>query len=235
MTTTTIEEPHQLIPVANRILVAHGILDAYGHVSMRDPRDPGHFWIARNMAPLSVQPEDLQRLDLDGTTPDERRSYLEVFIHSEIYRARPDVQAVVHTHAPVVVPYSIVDTPMQCVSHMAGFLAPGVPTFEIRDTLGDDTDLLITGREGGRALARTLGDAAVALMRGHGAVIVGASVPEVVHRAVFTAFNARVLTDAATIGGHVTPLTEAEGRAAMVSNQGQIRRGWDLWSAQVEQ
>lgn len=223
----------ELLPVANRILVEHGVLDAYGHVSMRDPDDPGHFWIARNMAPFSVTADDLQRHDLEGRTRDERRAYLEVYIHSEIYRARPDVHSVVHSHAPLVVPYSIVDEPLKCVSHMAGFLAAGVPKFEIRDEFGDGTDLLITEPRAGRALAETLGDAAVALMRGHGAVIVGGSVPEAVHRSVFTVFNARVLTDAARIGGAVTPLTAAEGEAAMVSNQGQIIRAWRLWSDQV--
>lgn len=233
MTITAAAVPQDLLPLANRILVREGILDAYGHVSMRDPDDAGRFWIARNMAPQSVRADDLQRLDLDGVADDGRRSYLEVFIHSEIYRARPDVQSVVHSHAPVVVPYSIVDTPMRCVSHMAGFLASGVPTFEIREALGDGTDLLITEPRAGRALAEALGSAAVALMRGHGAVMVGGSVQEAVHRAVFTAFNARVLTDAATIGGQVTALTEHEGIAAMTSNQGQIGRAWDLWSAQV--
>lgn len=235
MTVVKENDPREVLPVANRILVAHSVLDAYGHVSMRDAHDPDHFWISRNMAPESVGPDDLQKFSIDATTSDPRRPYLEVFIHSEIYRSRPDVGSVIHSHAPSVLPYSIVDKPLVCVSHMAGFLAPGVPNFEMRDHAGCATNLLITDPEAGRALANTLGEAAVALMRGHGAVIVGQSVPEAVHRAVFTVLNAKVLTDALTIAGAAKALTVEEGEAAMAANRGQILRAWDLWRAQASQ
>lgn len=228
-------DPRELIPAANRILVAHNVLDAYGHVSMRDDNDSDYFWISRNMAPGSVGPDDLQKFSIEATTSDPRRPYLEVFIHSEIYRSRPDVGSIVHSHAPAVLPYCIVDEPLACVSHMAGFLAQGVPNFEMREHAGSATDLLVTDQEAGRALADVLGASAVSLMRGHGAVMVGGSVPEAVHRAVFTVLNANVLTDALTIGGTVTTLTAEEGQAAMVSNQGQITRAWELWVAQDSQ
>lgn len=222
-----------LIPLANRILVRHEVLDAYGHVSMRDPEDPNFFYISRNLAPERVQAEDVQRFSIDGTTTDTRKPYLEVFIHSEVYRKRPDVNAVVHSHSAPVVPFSISKRPMPCVSHMAGFLAGGTPVFEIRDVVGDGSDLLITNPTLGAALADALHDASVALLRGHGAIVVGESIPEVVHRSIFTVFNAKITLEAAKLGDF-EELTEAEGLAAMTSNQTQIERAWGLWAHEAQ-
>lgn len=232
MTTPDLAEVPGLLASANRILVRHRVLDAYGHVSIRHPDDPDRFLISRNLAPESVTEDDIQEFSLVGRTEDDRRSYLEVFIHSEIYAHRPDVQAVVHSHAASVVPFSVSTAPMPCVSHMAGFLAAGVPVFEMRNKFGTGTDLLITDPDQGRALAEALGEASVGLLRGHGAVIVGGSLPEAVHRAVFTVFNAQVCIDASGLPGDITSLSPEEGEAAMQSNRPQIRRAWELWLQQ---
>lgn len=213
---------------ANHILVDRGVLDAYGHVSARDADNPAQFLLARNMAPQLVGADDIQVFDLEAETEDPRRTYLEKFIHSEIYKARPDVMAVVHSHSMSVVPFSIADRPLRAVSHMAGFLGEGAPVFEIRDVVGNGSDLLIGKKDLGAALAKSLGTAWVILMRGHGSVAVGHSLPMAVHRAVFTEMNARVQSQAVQLG-ECTYLTPEEAESALASNDGQIMRAWELW------
>nr|WP_274636429.1 class II aldolase/adducin family protein [Microbacterium bovistercoris] len=218
---------------ANHILVAQGVLDAFGHVSVRNPDDPETFLISRNLAPAQVQVEDIQVIGFDGTSSDGRRPYLERFLHGAVYRSRPDVQAIVHSHSASVVPFSISSTSLRAVWHMAGFLGTQVPVFEIRDTTGTGSDLLVRDIELGAALADSLGNAAVVLMRGHGSVAVGANLPQAVARAVYTELNARAQAAAAQLGEY-TQLTAEEGAAAAASNDGQIRRAWDVWKAEVQ-
>ncbi|WP_375001253.1 class II aldolase/adducin family protein [Aeromicrobium sp. CTD01-1L150] len=214
---------------ANRILVTEGVLDAFGHVSVRVTDDPDRFLLARNMAPASVTADDVMEFDLDGRSEDERRPYLERFIHSEIYRARPDVMAVVHSHSPSVIPFGVCDVELRPVFHMAGFLADGVRRFEIRDEVGEGSDLLVRNGALGAALARTLADAPVALMRGHGSVAVAGSLELAVYRAIYTEKNAAIQCQAQAMGT-VEYLTVGEGRAAAATNAGQVARAWDLWS-----
>lgn len=221
-----------LVVDANHVLVARGVLDAYGHVSLRHPGDPGKYLLARNIAPALVTAADVQVYDLDSTTDDERPGYLERFIHGEIYRRRFDVNAVVHSHSASMVPFSISARPLQAVWHMAGFLGERVPVFEIRDTAGSSSDLLIRSSPLGAGLAAVLGDGAVALMRGHGSVAVGDSIPQAVWRAVFAELNARAQATAVGLG-EFTPLTAEEGKAAAESNYGQIRRAWEIWRAEA--
>lgn len=218
---------------ANRILVQQGVLDAFGHVSVRSAPGADTFWLSRNLAPGSVTVTDLLEHDLDGHCADPRHPYLERFIHAEIYRARPEVMAVVHSHSPNVVPFSVVSTPLRPVVHMAGFLAKhSTPVFEIRDFAGDSTDLLITSSSLGADLAATLGDASVALMRGHGSVTVGTSLPQAVFRAVYTEVNAQ--TQAAALAlGEPRYLAPGEGEAANASVGSQVNRAWDIWCMQV--
>lgn len=215
---------------ANHVLVDQKVLDAYGHVSVRHPEDPDLFLLSRNLAPGLVEADDIQTHDLDGVTSDDRPGYLERFIHAEIYRARPDVRSVVHSHSASMVPFSISKRPLEAVWHMAGFLGPRVPVFDIRATAGESTDLLIRTPELGAALANALGGSAVALMRGHGSVTVGDSISQSVHRAVFAELNARALAAAVQLGDH-EPLTHGEAEAAARSNDGQIRRAWEVWRA----
>jgi ribulose-5-phosphate 4-epimerase/fuculose-1-phosphate aldolase len=213
---------------ANHVLVDQGILDGFGHVSVRSDEDPDTFLLARNLAPALVQPEDVQVFTLDGETEDPRKPYLERYIHAEIYRARPDVRAVVHSHSPALIPFGVSTVPLRPVLHMAGFLVPRVPVFEARDTLGPGSDLLVRSSESGVALAEVLGDAAVVLMRGHGSTSVAASLPEVVYRADYAEVNARVQAEAERLGG-CTYLTDEEAAATVATNTPQIGRAWEYW------
>jgi HCOMODA/2-hydroxy-3-carboxy-muconic semialdehyde decarboxylase len=221
---------------ANRILYNEGVVDGFGHVSGRHDKDPERFLLARSMAPGLVTAADLMEFDLAGDPIDAhgRTPYLERFIHSEIYKAYPAVQAVVHSHSPAVIPFGVVAAPLRPIFHMGSFLGLGVPVFEIRGAGGPATDMLIRTPALGEALAKSLGSAAVALLRGHGNVVIGASVKEVVFRAVYTEVNARLQSEALRLGqGQVVFLNDAEAMASMTTNQGQITRSWDLWKAKA--
>ncbi|MCW3768646.1 class II aldolase/adducin family protein [Paenarthrobacter sp. PAE-2] len=219
---------------ANRILVRQGVLDAFGHVSARSAPGASTFLLSRNLAPGSVTRNDVMTHDLDGVVlDDDRPAYLERFIHAEIYRRRPDVMSVVHSHSAAVVPFSVVEAPFRPVIHMAGFLNPeGTPVFEISDFAGDGSDLLVTNGQLGSDLAGALGDGNVALMRGHGSIAVGSSLPEVVYRAVYTEVNARAQLEASVLG---TPRFLSRGEAATANGSvgGQALRAWNVWRAQV--
>jgi ribulose-5-phosphate 4-epimerase/fuculose-1-phosphate aldolase len=228
----TTEDQRSALAQANHVLVDQRILDAFGHVSVRCADDPGAFLLSRNLAPGLVQPDDVQRITLDGTTDDPRPSYLELHIHAEIYRARPDVHAVVHSHSPAVIPFGVSGTPLRPVLHMAGFLAPEVPVFEARDTLGPASDLLIRSAESGATLAASLGRASVVLMRGHGSTAVGGSLQEAVYRAVYTEVNAGVQAEALRLG-QPTYLTDEEAAATVATNTGQLARAWAFWRDRV--
>jgi ribulose-5-phosphate 4-epimerase/fuculose-1-phosphate aldolase len=215
---------------ASRILVDQGVLDAFGHVSVRHPKDPNRFLMSRSLAPALVTAEDIVEHDLDGRGIDAngRSLFLERFIHAEIYRARPDVNAIVHSHSPSVIPFSVVKRPMRAMYHNAGFLAQGIPVFDIRKRFGM-TNMLVSNSEIGKALAADLGDKPVALMRGHGSVAVAPSLPLAVFRAVYTEVNAKLQTQALSIGGPVTYLEPEEGALADKTNAQVVGRPWELW------
>src|SRR3954468_12790360 len=162
---------------AYRILAQYGVIDAYGHVSIRSPSNPQRHVISSSLASRVVQDDDLMEYDLDSKPLDAqgRESVRERFIHGEIYKARHEVMAVVHNHSPSVIPFSVTGVPMQPIYHMASFIGEGVPNFEIRD-FAKGTDLLVKTPELGAALAKTIGKSSAALMRGHGAVVVGENI-----------------------------------------------------------
>jgi ribulose-5-phosphate 4-epimerase/fuculose-1-phosphate aldolase len=221
---------------ANRILAAEGVLDGFGHVSARHDKGPGRFLLARSMAPALVTADDVMEFDLDSNPIDGRgrTAYLERFIHGEIYRAHPTVQAVVHSHSPAVIPFGVVGVALRPIFHLGGFLGAGVPVFEIRDAGGPATDMLIRNPALGAALAKTLGSAPVALLRGHGDVVVGQSVKEAVFRAIYTEVNARLESEALRLGqGQVVFLNQEEAKAAAETNSAQIGRPWELWKAKA--
>jgi ribulose-5-phosphate 4-epimerase/fuculose-1-phosphate aldolase len=224
------------LATANHILYDQHVVDAFGHVSVRHDARPDRFLLARNMAPALVTPADILEFDLDGNPIDagDRKVYLERFIHGEIYRARPDVMAVVHSHSHAVIPFGAIRThKLRAIFHMGGFLGTETPVFEIRECAGDGSDLLIRNSELGVALAKSLGPKSAVLMRGHGATVVGAALAEAVFRGVYLDINARLQLQ--TIGlGPVNYLTEAEGQAITVTNAGQIGRAWEMWKAQAE-
>jgi ribulose-5-phosphate 4-epimerase/fuculose-1-phosphate aldolase len=219
------------LAMANRILFREGVVDAFGHISVRHDKRPDHFLLARNMAPALVTADDIVEFDLDGNPVNAkgRTVYLERFIHAEVFRARPDVMAVVHSHSPSVVPFSISrKAKLLPVCHMSGFLGMCTPVFEIRDHAGDSSDLLITNSKLGAALAKTLGACDCALMRGHGSTVVGSNIPEVVFRAVYTEQNARLQSEAMSMGDF-TPLSEGEAVTSARNIASQINRAWDFW------
>jgi ribulose-5-phosphate 4-epimerase/fuculose-1-phosphate aldolase len=221
---------------ANRILANEGVLDGFGHVSARHDKHPDRFLLARSMAPALVGAADILEFDLDGNAIDARGriAYLERFIHSEIYRAYPEVQAVVHSHSPAVIPFGVVGVTLRPIFHLGGFLGVGAPVFEIRDAGGPASDMLIRNPALGAALAKTLGSAPVALLRGHGDVVVGRSIKEAVFRAIYTEVNARLESEALRLGqAQVVFLNEAEARAAAETNSAQIGRPWELWRAKA--
>lgn len=219
--------------LANHILASTGVLDAYGHVSVRDSRNPNHYLLARHMAAGLVTAEDIIEYDLDSkpVSANESAGYTERFIHGNIYRARPDVMAVVHFHAPEVIPFGVTGVPLRPVFHMAAFLGEGVPVFEIRKA-GGVTDMLIRNNTLGHALAETLGNKPAVLLRGHGAVVVAPSLHVVAGRAYYMMVNARVQAQAIQLGGgKVTYLEEEEARKA--APQDGYERSWNLWKQSV--
>jgi len=222
------------IVTGSRVLAEFGVLDGFGHVSARDPKNPNHFLMARSLAPALVTAGDIMEFDLDGNAVDAkgRSVFLERFIHSEIYKARPDVMAVVHTHSPGVIPFTVSQAALRPVFHNAAFLAAGTPVWDIRKDFGE-TDMLVRNAEIGRTLASALGDKSVVLMRGHGDAVVGPSVKVAVFRAYYTDVNARLQSQAIALGGEVNYLTATEGAKADAINLQVLDRVWNLWKMRV--
>lgn len=220
---------------ANHILYDQGVVDAFGHVSVRHDRDPERFLLARNMAPGQVGEVDIVSFTLAGDPINAkgRRVYIERFIHAEIYRAHPQIQAIVHSHSPAIVPLSVSrSTPLRAVFHMAGFIGTAAPVFEIRDVVGDSSDLLVRDRKIGAALAAHFVDHPIVLMRGHGSTVVGESLKQAVYRAVYAEINARCQTTAAGLG-EVNYLSAAECASCATSHEAQAERPWSLWKEEA--
>jgi ribulose-5-phosphate 4-epimerase/fuculose-1-phosphate aldolase len=216
---------------ANRILAAEGVLDAYGHVSVRHPGNPNRYLMSRSRAPILVTADDIMEYDLDSNPIDAkgRTSVIERFIHGEIYKLRQDVHAVIHSHSPSVIPFGITQVPLRPVYHQATFLFGGVPVWDVRDAADPDAPaMLVRNRALGRHLAASLGDRPVALMRGHGNVVVGPDVRTAVRYAVYTEVNARLQTIALSLGGPINYIS-AEEAAARAAGPGDFGRAWDLW------
>jgi ribulose-5-phosphate 4-epimerase/fuculose-1-phosphate aldolase len=210
---------------ASRILARHGVLDAWGHVSMRHPKNPDRYLISRARAPALVAAEDIVELDLNSDPVNQSgpRLFLERYIHGEAYKARPDVNAVVHSHSPTVVPFSVTEEPLRAISSVASFLACGCPVFEIRD-VGLTKGLLVSTGKQGAALAKVLGDKPVALLRGHGNIVVAPDIPRVVHRALYTEVNARQLTTALSFRRPIKYIELDE-----VLDPQRLGDSWDVW------
>jgi len=222
------------IVVGSHILAEFGVLDGFGHVSARDPKNPDHFLMSRSLAPALVAAEDIMAFDLDGNAVDAggRSVFLERFIHSEIYKARPDVMSVVHAHSPGVIPFGVSQMPLRPMYHNTAFLAAGVPVWDIRRDFGE-TDMLVRDASRGKSLAETLSDKPVVLMRGHGDVTVGPTVRVAVFRAYYTDVNARLQSQAIALGGDIIYLTPGEGAKADATNLAVLDRIWNLWKMRV--
>jgi HCOMODA/2-hydroxy-3-carboxy-muconic semialdehyde decarboxylase len=220
---------------ANRILYRQGVVDGFGHVSVRHPTRSDRFLLSVAKAPRRVTAEDIIEFDLEGRPIDgrDRPIYSERFIHSEAYKARPDVNAVVHSHSSAVVPFSVTQVPLRAIHNTASFLAAGVPVFEMRKVAGMTNNLVTDGMRG-KALIEVLGDRPVALLRGHGDVVVGPDLRRTVSRAIYTEVNARMLLQAVMLGGPITYIDPEEskliesGREARMSGHG-VDRTWQMW------
>ena len=223
-----------------RILASHGVVDAYGHISVRSDRDPNRYFISRSLAPELVTEDDIMEFDLDSNPIDQRgRSmYLERYIHGEIYKARPDVHSVVHNHSPSVIPFGVTTVPLRPLFNTAAFVGQGIPTFEIRD-FQESGDVIIKTPYLGAALAKIVAGYPAALMRGHGSVVVGNSIPAAVIRSIYLELSAKLQAQAMLIagpGGKITYYDDAEV-AATTARQESARtweRTWELWRAKAK-
>jgi HCOMODA/2-hydroxy-3-carboxy-muconic semialdehyde decarboxylase len=225
----------QDIATANRILAHEGVLDAFGHVSARDPSDPNRYWLSRSRAPELVEPDDILAFNLDSepVTPSNVRLYLERVIHGEIYKARTDVHAIVHHHAPAIMPYCITGADLLPVYHFGAMIGAKAPFWNSRDEFGD-TNMLVVRPEEGRSLARALGQHSMVLMRRHGATVVGGGLKEIVFRAIYICRNAEFQTQARMVGT-ITTLTpgEAEKAETFHVQPSVMERAWEYWTMRL--
>lgn len=232
---TDVAQLKEEIVTANRILAHHEVVDSFGHVSVRHPDHADRFLLSRARAPALIVAGDIMEFKLTGENLGHElgKPYSERFIHGAIYEARPEVTSVVHNHSPSVVPYSVTDQPLRPIMHMCAPIGGDIPNWDIRASFGDCTNLLVTSMEMGRDLAQHLGDRTVSLMRGHGSVVVGRSLREVVFTSVYMELNAAMLTRALGMG-EVIYLSEGEIDTIKRARSGfTFERGWENWCNQV--
>lgn len=219
--------------VANHILFHQGVVDAFGHVSVRSTAHKGRFYLSRSIAPALVTANDVMEFDLESNPVDQRgrKMYIERFIHGEVYKARPDVQAVLHSHSPTVLPFTVSSQPLRALAVVSGFLGAGAPVFEIRG-LNENGDLTIRNRKQGKALADTLAGNAVVLMRGHGLTAAGNSLRQVVWRGIYTEVAAKQQVIAMQLGpvNYLDPEEQQYGAEHVPVD---VDRAWDLWKRQA--
>jgi HCOMODA/2-hydroxy-3-carboxy-muconic semialdehyde decarboxylase len=216
---------------ANHVLYDQGVVDGSGHVSVRHNADDNYFLMSRNIAPGQVTKDDILVYDLDSEPVDadpKLKHYNERFIHGAIYRKRPDVRAVIHSHSPTVVPFTVTTVPLRPIAQVSGFLGLGTPVWDIRSVDNGHGFLVKNGRLG-ESLAETLADSAVVLMRGHGSTVVGKSLPQVVWRAVYTEINAKQQVITTLLGGPVTYLSPEESAYAAENTPANPTRAWNQW------
>jgi HCOMODA/2-hydroxy-3-carboxy-muconic semialdehyde decarboxylase len=230
--------PHLLedLIAGNKILYHFGVVDAFGHLSVRHDADPTKYVMSRHLAPGLVTPDDLVTFDLDSNPIVEtsHRFYSERYIHGEIYKKRPDVQSVVHCHAPALIPFGITKAKLLPVYHMSGFLGTGPKVFEIRET-GGWTNMLVRTAPLGAALADVLGDDTVVLMRGHGATMVGATIRESVYRAIYATQNAQIELQALQLGGGDVTFLDPREAELYDKYSGEVaHRPWNMWLREIE-
>ena len=233
---SSLDQARYDIALASRMLANEGVLDAFGHVSLRHPEDPGRYLLARSRSPLAIEPADVLEFTLDSepVKPPTQRLFAERVIHGCIYEARPDVMAVCHHHAGAVLPFCIAGVPIVPVFHLGAAVGEHMPFWDQHDEFGD-TNLLVVKPEEGRSLARALGPHPVVLMNRHGATVVGSDLRELVSRSIFLCDNARYQLQAQLLG-KVTPLTPGETRLAGSINAmpNVTGRTWEYWSMRLE-
>lgn len=232
----TLTQAREQVARANRMIANEGVLDAFGHVTMRHPTDPGRYLMSRSRAPELVTADDIQEFTLDSqiVKPIEARLYGERVIHGEIYKARPEVNAVCHHHAPSILPFCISGMELKPVYHLGATLGSKVPFWDSRDDFGDTT-LIVAKPEEGASLARALGPNWIVLMRRHGATVAGTTLEELTFRTIYTARNAAMQIEAHNLG-HVSPLSSAETELAGEYNlrPGPVARAFEYWSVRLD-
>ena len=230
---TVPEQALRDLVIGNRILAHQNVVDGYGHISIRHPSNPEHFLLSRSRSPELVVEADIMEFTLDGkvVADDRRPPYLERFIHGALYEARPDVHAVVHSHAEDTLAFGITDVPMRPVIHVARAIGATVPVWDISEKFGDSTNLLVTNVEHGRDLARCIGQGSVALMRGHGFVAAGGTIMDAVRMSVYLPVNARVLATAMRFGAFkVLAPGEIAGHGGFNPFAPESWRAWEYWA-----
>jgi ribulose-5-phosphate 4-epimerase/fuculose-1-phosphate aldolase len=227
---------HRELALANRILGNEGVIDAFGHASIRNPNNPDRYFLSCSRSPLFVSPDDIMEFDLDSqlARPSKKHPYGERVIHGEIYKARPDVNAVCHHHAPPILPFCISGMELKPVYHLGATMGAVVPFWDSRDDFGDTT-LIVAKPEEGASLAKALGPNWTVLMRRHGATVAGTSLEELTFRTIYTARNAAMQIQAHGLG-HVSPLTAKEAELAGEYNlrPGPVARAWEYWSVRLD-
>jgi HCOMODA/2-hydroxy-3-carboxy-muconic semialdehyde decarboxylase len=237
---TDLADARYQVALANRMLANEGVLDAFGHVSLRHPDDPGRYLLSRSRSPGLIEADDVLEFTLDSTPvkPPSVALYAERVIHGGIYQARPDVMAVCHHHAPAVMPFCIAGVPIVPVFHLGAAGGEDMPFWNQRDEFGD-TNLLVVKPEEGRSLARALGAYAAVLMNHHGATVVGRDLRELVSRSIFMCHNAEYQLRAQLLGnlspGKVPTLTAGETKLAGVINAmpNVTNRTWEYWTLRL--
>jgi ribulose-5-phosphate 4-epimerase/fuculose-1-phosphate aldolase len=232
---TRLDEVRYEIALASRMLANEGVLDAFGHVSLRHPDDPSRYLLSRSRSPQLVEPADFLEFTLDSqpVTPASVQLFAERVIHGCIFQARPEVMAVCHHHAPAVMPFAIAGVPIVPVFHLGSAVGATVPFWDQHDEFGD-TNLLVVKPEEGRSLARALGAHAAVLMTHHGATVVGKDLRELVSRTIFMCRNAEFQLQAHVLG-KVKPLTSGEAKLAGSLNAmpNVVGRTWEYWSMRL--
>ena len=235
--TDTIEELRRDLAIANRLVANEGILDAFGHISMRNPTNPNRYFLSRSLAPAQIQADDIQEYDLDSQPiiSSPLRPYMERVIHGEIYKARPDVNAVCHHHAPGIMPFAISGVPVLPVFHLGASMGRIAPFWDSRDEFGD-TNLLVAKPEEGASLARALGSHTMVVMRRHGATVVGRNLKELIFATIYSTRNAEYQLAAHSLG-HVSPLSAGEIDMAEEIHRapGPLARAYDVWAQRLSE
>ena len=222
------------VVTANRVLAREDVVDGYGHVSHRHPTNPERLLLARSRSPELVETDDILEYTLDGRCIDDKggmKPYAERFIHGAIYAARPDVTSVVHHHSYAVVPFTVSTVPIRPLMHTTAVIGHTVPVWDIRETFGPSTNVLVTNMEQGLDLAKRLGQGRSVLMRGHGATHAGTTIEDAVVSAIYLQVAARQQMDAIRLGGEITYLSdqEIEGQLAPEIHTLVIPRIWEYF------
>ena len=226
----TLKELIEDLVTANRILAKQGIVDSFGHVSVRHPDNPKRYLLSRSRAPERVETADIMEFTLEGDPVDAqgRKPYLERFIHGAAYEARPDVMAVIHNHSPGVIPFGVTGRKLKPIMHMCGMIGHDVPIWDQRTKFGD-TDLLVTNMAMGRDLAKKLGKGRTALMRGHGCAVVGRELRVTVYTAIYLELNAKLQMQAEAMG-KVKFVTKGEvEKVVSTTTEANVNRAWENW------